>query len=393
MVFCSLGLFGNALFAATDTKIQSNTSLIYPLKQVSTFKCRQLIKPWSELDNSCKVSLPIIQKAHYADYRSDTEYTNIYTTLWWATYNDGWDNDKGDHAGVDIASAKWTPLYAVAHGIVTFAGTQAGYGNVVKIMFVYKWVTYHAVYGHMNSIAVNKGEIVEQGQQIGEVGNSGSTFWALGWYHVHFEIDKDNGWRPAYYYQWCEALKDHSLTQITNGWLCRAYREQYSYDPIVFIEQARGGHSIDVALVIPSVHPAAPEKPVSQLSLQKLTTTFLPLKKIQSHKLSHEAIDFLQNQDVQLVAYTNTKMNLWQTGKITLYITKKWSAKKYNGALPIAFSFVASSDSIDLTQQWVQYIAQGVQTISFTTKKLGKSTIVVSIDGQQLASLPVEVIQ
>jgi murein DD-endopeptidase MepM/ murein hydrolase activator NlpD len=50
----------------------------------------------------------------------------------------------------------------VAHGIVTFAGTQAGYGNVVKIMFRYKNTTYHAVYGHMNSISVARGDIVEQ---------------------------------------------------------------------------------------------------------------------------------------------------------------------------------------------------------------------------------------
>ena len=188
------------------------------------------MKPWADLDPSCKVSLPLVKWANYAKYADDNEYKNIYTTLWWATYTDGRDLDKGDHAGVDIASASGTPLYAIAHGIVTFAGTQAGYGNVVKIMFRYKNETYHAVYWHMKSISIKQGAVVEQGQQIGEMWNSWETFWALWGNHVHFEIDKDNSGRPAFYYQGCPALETKSFTQITNGGLCREYREKYSYE-------------------------------------------------------------------------------------------------------------------------------------------------------------------
>ena len=39
----------------------------------------------------------------------------------------GWRTDLGSHYGVDIATAKGTPLYAVADGKVYFAGQQAGY--------------------------------------------------------------------------------------------------------------------------------------------------------------------------------------------------------------------------------------------------------------------------
>ena len=175
-VVMSLAFLGNSMFADTTAKLKANDSLIYPVKTVTTFACRQEMKPWNELPESCKVPLPIIKNANYKLYENNTEYKNIYTVLWGATYPGQWDMDKGDHAGVDIATANGTPLYAVAHGIVTFAGTQAGYGNVVKLMFTYQGKTYHAVYAHMKSISVSKGDMVSQGQKVGEVGNSGSTF-------------------------------------------------------------------------------------------------------------------------------------------------------------------------------------------------------------------------
>jgi hypothetical protein len=387
MVVCSFAFLGNWLFAATSsiTNLPSNISLIYPLKQVSTFACRQLMKPRSELENKCKVTLPIIQWAKYNDYKENSEYKNIYTTLWGATYTDGWDMDKWDHAWTDIASASWTPLY----GIVTFAWTQAWYGNVVKIMFIYKGTTYHALYWHMNSISVSKWDIVEQGQQIGELWNSWDTFWALWWNHVHFEIDKDNGWKPAFYYQWCPALSDKSFTQITNGWLCREYREKYSYDPISFIESTRDW--IEVAVV--DTHPVASTKQDVVITPQKLSRTFLTLSTLKWYKLTKDALWFIQEQDIQIIANYNKKMNLWQKWMISLYITKKWTAKKFNGTLAATIAVVPSNAGIEVWQQSIQYIADGVQDISFTTKKLGKTTIVITLWWQTLASLPIEVIK
>ena len=72
----------------------------------------------------------------------------------------------GSHYGVDIATSKGTPLYAIADGKVFFAGQQAGYSNVVKIEFVYQGIRYFATYGHMDSITVKEGENVSKGQKI-----------------------------------------------------------------------------------------------------------------------------------------------------------------------------------------------------------------------------------
>ncbi len=391
MVVCSFAFLGNWLFAATSSmkNLSSNTSLIYPLKKVSTFTCRQLMKPRSELEEKCKVDLPIIRWAQYDAYKDNTEYKNIYTVLRGATYPGQRDMDRWDHAWIDIASASGTPLYSIAHGIVTFAGTQAWYGNVVKIMFRYKNVTYHAVYWHMNSISVSQWDVVEQGQQIWELWNSWDTFGALWWNHIHFEIAKDNWGKPAFYYQWCPALSEKSFTQITNNGLCREYREKYSYDPILFIESTRGG--IEVAVV--DTHAVASTKPVVEAIPQTLSRTFLKLNTLKWYKLTKDALWFIQEQDIQIIANYNKKMNLWQKWTISLYITKKWTATKFNGTLGATIAIVPSNSGVTISQQSIQYMTDGLQELSFTTKKIGKTTIVITLWWQTLATLPLEIVK
>jgi murein DD-endopeptidase MepM/ murein hydrolase activator NlpD len=85
------------------------------------------------------------------------------------------------HKGVDYAAPIGTAIRSVGDGVVEFAGTQRGYGNVVEIAHRDGKNT---VYAHMNSIAVRKGQRVEQGDNIGAVGRTG---WATG-PHLHFEF-------------------------------------------------------------------------------------------------------------------------------------------------------------------------------------------------------------
>ena len=393
-VVMSLAFLGNSMFADTTAKLKANDSLIYPVKTVTTFACRQEMKPWNELPESCKVPLPIIKNANYKLYENNTEYKNIYTVLWGATYPGQWDMDKGDHAGVDIATANGTPLYAVAHGIVTFAGTQAGYGNVVKLMFTYQGKTYHAVYAHMKSISVSKGDMVSQGQKVGEVGNSGSTFWALWGYHVHFEIDKDNAGRPAYYYQWCPALATNSLTQITNWGLCREYREKYSFDPIAFIEASQknkpvvvvdGHNSAEQPKPTEPVKPTQPETPKDPT---ELSNKFLTLRSLPAAKLTQEAIVFLRDWDVQIVAKTSDTMKVGQEGTLTFHITKKGGNKQpFDGALPAGFTLVSANGSINASASSIQYITKGEHIITYKPTTVGRGMLAISIGGQTLAVL------
>ena len=75
-----VGLFSfSTLIFGNGTSLANNTSLVYPVDEVSKLECR--IKHWSELDADCKMKLPIIEGANFAKYGADPLYTNTYTVL------------------------------------------------------------------------------------------------------------------------------------------------------------------------------------------------------------------------------------------------------------------------------------------------------------------------
>lgn len=223
-----------------------NNSFIYPLQQVSTVDCRTQQR--EQMEAGCKINLPRIQNANYASYKDSTVHRQIYTVLRAAPYKAWRDQNAWAHAWLDIATARGTPLYSIGDGQVTYAGRQNGYGNVVKIKYLFKWHYIHAVYAHMDTIQVEAGQKIWAWQQVWTVGNSGTTFGALGWFHVHFEITKDNHGRPIYGYNGCPDLKKWHMT-IIQEWLCREELLNNQYDPIVLFEQTRLWHNI--AEIIP----------------------------------------------------------------------------------------------------------------------------------------------
>ena len=85
------------------------------------------------------------------------------------------------HLGVDYGAPTGTPVRTIGDGIVEFAGVQNGFGNVVIVQHGNSDQT---IYAHLSQIAVQSGQKVVQGQNIGAVGATG---WATG-PHLHFEF-------------------------------------------------------------------------------------------------------------------------------------------------------------------------------------------------------------
>jgi murein DD-endopeptidase MepM/ murein hydrolase activator NlpD len=85
------------------------------------------------------------------------------------------------HLGTDFAAPTGTPARTVGDGVVTFAGKQNGFGNVV---FIKHRNGHETVYAHLSKINVRLSQNVSQGQTIGLVGSTG---WATG-PHLHFEF-------------------------------------------------------------------------------------------------------------------------------------------------------------------------------------------------------------
>ena len=92
--------------------------------------------------------------------------------------------DKRAHKGIDYAAPTGTPVRTVGDGVVEFAGTQRGYGNVIEIKHRADMTT---VFAHLSRIDVKKGQKVEQGDKIGAVGSTGFSTGP----HLHFEFRVD----------------------------------------------------------------------------------------------------------------------------------------------------------------------------------------------------------
>ncbi|MCB9778303.1 MAG: peptidoglycan DD-metalloendopeptidase family protein [Alphaproteobacteria bacterium] len=85
------------------------------------------------------------------------------------------------HYGVDFGAPTGTPVRAVARGKVTRADWAGGHGRFVKIDHD---GPYETSYSHLSKINVKKGEVVAQGQIIGEVGQTGLATGP----HLHYQL-------------------------------------------------------------------------------------------------------------------------------------------------------------------------------------------------------------
>lgn len=98
------------------------------------------------------------------------------------------------HDGIDIPAPRGTPIVAVDTGVVIYSDNGIrGYGNMIVLAHGDDIFT---VYAHNRSNKVKKGERVERGQLIAEIGNTGRSTGP----HLHFEIRVKNKVRnPAQY--------------------------------------------------------------------------------------------------------------------------------------------------------------------------------------------------
>lgn len=111
--------------------------------------------------------------------------TQPVTTGWYSS-NYGWRIDpftgqKAFHEGVDFMADPGTAIHAAGGGIVVYADTYAGYGNMLEIDHGNGLISRYA---HASKMLAKVGDVVMKGQKIGEVGNTGRSTGP----HLHFEV-------------------------------------------------------------------------------------------------------------------------------------------------------------------------------------------------------------
>jgi murein DD-endopeptidase MepM/ murein hydrolase activator NlpD len=85
------------------------------------------------------------------------------------------------HAGMDIDGDRGDVIAVPANGIVTKAGWEGGYGNMIEIDHGNGLTTR---YGHLSRIGVQPGDTVQRGQLIGLIGSTGRSTGP----HLHYEL-------------------------------------------------------------------------------------------------------------------------------------------------------------------------------------------------------------
>jgi len=107
--------------------------------------------------------------------------SHVRQTSGFGTRRDPITGGRRRHNGTDWAAPRGTRILATAAGVVTHAGRQSGFGNLVTIQHDFGIETYYA---HLSSINVSVGQRVSRGDHIGGMGTTGRSTGV----HLHYEI-------------------------------------------------------------------------------------------------------------------------------------------------------------------------------------------------------------
>lgn len=90
-------------------------------------------------------------------------------------------NRARPHEGVDITAPRGTPIISAAKGRIRFSGRDGDYGLTVEVDHGFGVVTRYA---HASKLLVTRGQMVDRGQTIGLVGETGLASGP----HLHYEV-------------------------------------------------------------------------------------------------------------------------------------------------------------------------------------------------------------
>jgi murein DD-endopeptidase MepM/ murein hydrolase activator NlpD len=112
----------------------------------------------------------------FTNTKAEAAFADFRTYLY-----QGREVDKTVHLGFDLASFANTPVVAANRGKVIFAAELGIYGNCVILDH---GLGVQSLYGHLSSIGVKVGDLVEKSQELGRSGMTGLA----GGDHLHFPM-------------------------------------------------------------------------------------------------------------------------------------------------------------------------------------------------------------
>jgi murein DD-endopeptidase MepM/ murein hydrolase activator NlpD len=110
------------------------------------------------------------------------------------------------HEGIDIFASKGTPVVSTTRGIVTRLGTNRLGGQIVGVLG--PGLEWH-YYAHLDRFGIfREGDIVQAGDVVGYVGNTGNARGTPS--HLHYAIYRDGAKNP-----YPRLTRGHAQSQMT----------------------------------------------------------------------------------------------------------------------------------------------------------------------------------
>lgn len=113
---------------------------------------------------------------------------------------------KDGHKGIDMGAPKGTQVFPILPGKVKKVGVDPKGGNVVIMDHEYNNSTYKSYYAHLDTINCKIGDVLNQDDVLGTVGDSGNAKGRA--FHLHLQVWKDNKLiNPATLFKFKQYLK------------------------------------------------------------------------------------------------------------------------------------------------------------------------------------------
>jgi len=154
----------------------------------------QLLKETFNLEYSLKHEenqLQMLESLNLGHHIENTRYLSgrPISKGWLSSYygvrKDPFNGKAVMHKGIDFAGKEDSAIIATASGVVSWANSRYGYGQLIEINHGDGLKTR---YGHNKKILVHVGDVVTKGQIIARMGSTGRSTGP----HVHYEILHNN---------------------------------------------------------------------------------------------------------------------------------------------------------------------------------------------------------
>lgn len=161
------------------------------VKQKSLAELSQGIDTLAETLEHEEKQLKMLESVSFGHHIENTRYLSgrPITKGWLSSYfglrKDPFNGKPAMHKGVDFAGSENDDIIATASGVVSWASSRYGYGNLIEINHGDGLKTR---YGHNKTIEVSVGDVVNKGQVIAKMGSTGRSTGP----HVHYEILRNN---------------------------------------------------------------------------------------------------------------------------------------------------------------------------------------------------------